>query len=159
MKAAETGEQPQPRPNAERQTGRGRLIADRIRLMAEAPAIQGLDHLQLAMPAGMEAEARAFYGDLLGLCEVAKPATLAHKGGVWFEGPDLKLHLGVDPAFRPATKAHPAFVVDDLSAFRHRLEAGGHSTVDGQALQGYHRLHTHDPFGNRVELMERVEKA
>lgn len=117
----------------------------------------GLDHLQLAMPAGEEDQARAFYRDLLGLLEVPKPAALAGRGGVWFEGSGLKLHLGVDPSFTPAKKAHPAFIVDNLASFRSRLEAAGHSAVDGEALEGYHRFHTQDPFGNRIELIERVD--
>lgn len=127
--------------------------------MKKPAAIKGLDHLQLAMPKGCEDRARAFYSDLLGLREVTKPAVLAGRGGVWFEGPDLQLHLGVDPDFMPAKKAHPAFIVDDLAAFRIRLQAAGHATVDGEALSGYHRCHTHDPFGNRIELMERLEKT
>lgn len=121
-----------------------------------AAAIRGIDHLQLAMPAGGEDDARAFYGQLLGLHEVEKPASLADRGGVWFEGRDVELHLGIDPDFRPARKAHPAFLVDDLATFRIRLEAVGYATVEGQPLEGYDRFHTYDPFGNRIELMEQV---
>lgn len=119
--------------------------------------VLGLDHLQLAMPAGGEGRARAFYGSLLGLLEVPKPVVLVGRGGVWFEGPGLKLHLGVDPNFTPAGKAHPAFLVDNLASLRTSLDAAGYPTIEDQALEGYHRLHTHDPFGNRIELMERVE--
>lgn len=124
--------------------------------MVPASLIKGLDHLQLAMPAGGEGRARVFYGILLGLSEVPKPTLLARRGGVWFEGPDLKLHLGVDPDFTPAEKAHPAFLVGNLASVRTFLEAAGYSTIDDQALEGYHRCYTHDPFGNRIELMERV---
>lgn len=127
--------------------------------MASPPSIRGLDHIQLAMPAGEEETARQFYRDLLGLQEVEKPAALAANGGAWFEGPNLQLHLGVDPDFMPAKKAHPAFIVANLASFRIRLEAAGHSTVEGRALEGYHRFHIHDPFGNRIELMERVDQA
>ena len=112
--------------------------------------VVALDHIQLAMPAGREAEARAFYGRLLGIAEVPKPAELAKRGGVWFEQGALKIHLGVDPEFRPARKAHPALVVDDLPAVRAELKAAGHPTVDGeQAGQAY----VDDPFGNRIELL------
>jgi catechol 2,3-dioxygenase-like lactoylglutathione lyase family enzyme len=124
-----------------------------------APAILGIDHLQLAMPSGGEGEARAFYGRVLGLREVPKPASLAKRGGVWFEAPGIKLHLGVDPNFVPAKKAHPAFIVDNLAAFRIRLEAAGCSMIDAPPLEGYHRFHMHDPFGNRIELMERADEA
>jgi catechol 2,3-dioxygenase-like lactoylglutathione lyase family enzyme len=94
---------------------------------------------------------------MLRLREVQKPASLAKRGGAWFEGPGIKLHLGVDPNFVPAKKAHPAFIVDDLAAFRSRLEAAGFSITDAPPLEGYHRFHTHDPFGNRIELMERTD--
>ena len=106
------------------------------------PAIQGIDHLQIAMPVGEERKARSFYGDLLGLREVEKPSLLAKRGGVWFEGHGIKLHLGVDQNFLPAKKAHPAFIVDNLAAFRIRLEAAGCSTIDGVPLEGFHRFHT-----------------
>ena len=85
--------------------------------------ITGLDHLQLAMPAGKEAEARAFYGGLLGLVELEKPSQLAGRGGCWFALGTQALHLGVDTPFTPARKAHPAFTVSDLEALRERLEA------------------------------------
>ena len=81
-------------------------------------AVVGIDHVQLAMPAGREDEARAFYGQLLGISERAKPADLARRGGVWFERGDFKLHLGVEAEFRPAKKAHPALRVEGLSALK-----------------------------------------
>ena len=83
--------------------------------------LTGLDHIQLALPAEGEAAARAFYGDLLGLTEVARPAPLAARGGCWFVGPGLQLHLGVETPFAPARKAHPAFLVTDLAALKARL--------------------------------------
>ncbi len=78
-------------------------------------SIIGIDHIQLAMPAGAEADARRFYGDLLGLTEIAKPAELAARGGCWFSGPSIQVHLGVEQEFAPARKAHPAFLVADLA--------------------------------------------
>ena len=113
-----------------------------------------LDHVQLAMPAGREAEAIAFYHDLLGIPVVPKPAHLAARGGCWFERGDLKVHLGVDEDFRPATKAHAAFMVDDLRAFATAIAAAGHAVVDDEPLDGYDRVYVNDPFGNRIELME-----
>lgn len=118
-------------------------------------AIIGLDHLQLAIPQGGEDQARGFYAGLLGMTEVPKPATLS-ASGCWFVGGAVNLHLGVDPAFRPATKAHPALLVDDLSALRSRLEAAGYETSDDKPIADYRRFFTADPFGNRIELMERV---
>ena len=119
--------------------------------------IYGLDHVQLAMPAGEEATARAFYGDVLGLTEVPKPANLAKRGGVWFEGGSLKLHLGVEPDFRPARKAHPALLVRGLAALMERCQAAGVEPATDEPLEGYQRCYVIDPFGNRIELLEPVE--
>ena len=113
-----------------------------------------IEHVQLAMPPGEEAKARAFYGELLGLPEVAKPAHLAARGGVWFEAGPVKVHLGVEDGFRPARKAHPAFVVDDLDRLVARLRAAGCRVADDTPLAGWRRTYTWDLFGNRIELME-----
>ena len=116
--------------------------------------VVGIDHVQLAMPAGREDEARAFYSVLLGLPEVPKPADLAKRGGVWFESSEAKIHLGVDREFRPAKKAHPALLVKDLGLLVERLRAAGVAVADDEALAGYDRVYVTDPFGNRLELME-----
>jgi len=119
--------------------------------------VKGFDHVQLAMPAGGEAAARAFYAGLLGIPEVKKPANLAKRGGCWFESGALKLHLGVEQDFRPARKAHPALIVSDLPALIKRLTEGGYHVVEDEPLSGYERRFVNDPFGNRIELMEPVE--
>jgi catechol 2,3-dioxygenase-like lactoylglutathione lyase family enzyme len=106
------------------------------------------------MPAGQEDAARAFYAGLLGLTEVPKPPHLAARGGVWFCGGSLQLHLGVEADFRPARKAHPAFRVRNLGALREHLERAGVATVSDEPLEGYERFYTADPFGNRLELLE-----
>ena len=116
--------------------------------------ILAIDHVQLAMPAGREDDARAFYQDMLGIREVAKPSHLAARGGCWFERGSLKVHLGVEQDFTPARKAHPAFIVDDLRTLSAKLEHGGYRVVADQPLEGYDRLYVDDPFGNRIELME-----
>ena len=118
-------------------------------------AIVGIDHVQLAMPAGREEDARAFYSSLLGLPEVPKPDDLAKRGGVWFESSEVRVHLGVDGEFRPAKKAHPAFLVKDLRPLVERLRAAGVVVTDDEPLAGYARVYVSDPFGNRLELMER----
>ena len=117
-------------------------------------AIKSLDHVQLAMPPEREAEARAFYDGLLGIPEVPKPDNLVRRGGCWFERGTLKVHLGVEQDFRPARKAHPAFIVDDLAGLAERLTTAGHVTRFDEPLEGYTRLYVDDPFGNRIELME-----
>jgi catechol 2,3-dioxygenase-like lactoylglutathione lyase family enzyme len=115
--------------------------------------IRRLDHVQLAMPACREDDARAFYQGMLGIPEVAKPAHLAARGGCWFEHGDLKVHLGVDKEFVPARKAHPAFIVADLLSLVQSLRDAGYSVVADQPLEGYERMYVDDPFGNRIELM------
>lgn len=116
--------------------------------------VYGLDHVQLAMPAGQEDVARAFYAGVLGLTEVPKPPHLARRGGVWFTGGSLHLHLGVDAEFRPARKAHPAFLVERLDGLVERCRQAGIEAVTDEPLPGYDRIYVQDPFGNRIELME-----
>ena len=116
--------------------------------------VVGFDHVQLAMPAGREAEARAFYEGLLGIPERVKPPELAKRGGCWFERGTFRLHLGVEAEFRPARKAHPALLVEDLGALRAALERAGCCIATDAPLEGYDRVFVHDPFGNRLELME-----
>lgn len=116
--------------------------------------LTGLDHIQLAMPAGGEAEARRFYGEVLGLRELAKPAPLAARGGCWFEGPTLQLHLGVEQPFAPARKAHPAFLVADLAAWQAHLEQAGIATTPDETVPGVRRCYAADPFGNRLEFVQ-----
>jgi catechol 2,3-dioxygenase-like lactoylglutathione lyase family enzyme len=114
--------------------------------------IVGLDHVQVAIPAGAEESARAFYGELLGMTEVPKPTVLARRGGCWFTSGTAVLHLGVAEPFVPATKAHPGFVVDDLEALVSALEGAGHPCVFAEELDGAPRFHVRDPFGNRLEF-------
>lgn len=113
-----------------------------------------LDHVQLAMPAGREAAAVAFYEGILGIAQVPKPDHLAARGGCWFEDGNLKVHLGVDPEFRPATKAHPALIVDDVRSIASAVAAAGFAVTDDEPLDGYDRVYVTDPFGNRIELMQ-----
>jgi len=115
--------------------------------------ILAIEHVQLAMPAGGEDVARAFYRDLLGVAEKEKPAHLAQRGGCWFEDGAVKIHLGVEADFRPARKAHPALVVDDVLALAARLKAAGVRVVEDEPLEGWDRVYADDPFGNRIELM------
>jgi catechol 2,3-dioxygenase-like lactoylglutathione lyase family enzyme len=117
-------------------------------------AIIGIDHVQVAAPPGCEGAARAFYGGLLGLQEVDKPAELAGRGGCWFLAGGQALHVGVEESFAPARKAHPGFVVDDLDALEARLAAAGIETRDDTALAGAPRFHAEDPFGNRLEFRQ-----
>src|SRR3990170_5026616 len=116
-------------------------------------SILGIDHVQIAMPAGGEEKASAFFINLLGFREIPKPSELAKRGGAWFEAGTVELHLGVEADFRPARKAHPAFVVDDLDGLIAKVQSAGFETDTTQPpLDGYKRAHVFDPFGNRIEL-------
>ena len=115
-----------------------------------------IDHVQLAMPAGGEGRARSFFESALGMREVDKPDHLKPRGGCWFESGAVRLHLGVDNDFRPARKAHPAFLVPDLASLRARLAEHGIACVEDEPLPGFARVYVADPFGNRIELMERL---
>jgi catechol 2,3-dioxygenase-like lactoylglutathione lyase family enzyme len=112
------------------------------------PRVAGIDHVQVAAPPGCEADARRFYGELLGLEEIDKPERLRPRGGVWFRCGDQQLHVGVEEDFRPSLKAHPALAVDGLRELADAVaRAGAPVTWDA------HRLFTADPWGNRLELV------
>jgi catechol 2,3-dioxygenase-like lactoylglutathione lyase family enzyme len=116
--------------------------------------IVGIDHVQLAMPAGQEDAAREFYGRILGIPEVPKPPALAKRGGAWFENGAVKIHVGVESDFRAARKAHPGLLVRDLRGLVRRFRAEGIKVIEDEPLAGYDRVYVDDPFGNRLELME-----
>ncbi|MBL8265649.1 VOC family protein [Steroidobacter sp.] len=118
-----------------------------------------IDHVQVAIPKGGEAAAREFYAQLLGLTEIPKPSSLAGRGGLWLQAANIQFHLGVDPDFRPATKAHVGFAVENLSAVLGRLEAAGYDIQPDDSVAGLNRAFTSDPFGNRVELLESAHPA
>lgn len=112
-----------------------------------------LHHVQLAMPAGGEGAARAFYRDVLGMLEVTKPPELAARGGAWFRAGDLEIHLGVEEPFAPAKKAHPGILVDDLDALQRRLADAGVEVRPDALFPGFRRFYTDDCFGNRLEFL------
>jgi catechol 2,3-dioxygenase-like lactoylglutathione lyase family enzyme len=116
--------------------------------------VRRIDHVLLAMPAGRENDARAFYQEILGIPEIVKPPQLTARGGCWFEAGELKIHLGVEKDFMPARKAHPAFIVDDLRGLISHLKQAGYRLAEDAALEGYDRIFVDDPFGNRIELMQ-----
>ena len=105
------------------------------------------------MPHGAEDTARAFYRDLLGMIEVAKPPELAKRGGCWFESGSVQIHLGIEPDFRPARKAHPALRCRDYDGLTAHLRTRGVETKDDDTIPGVRRCHISDPFGNRIELV------
>jgi catechol 2,3-dioxygenase-like lactoylglutathione lyase family enzyme len=107
------------------------------------------------IPAGAEAEARAFYCGLLGLREIEKPEILRKRGGFWLEHGDFQIHVGVEASFDRSKlrREHVAFHVDDLEAARAELTAAGVAITEGDQLQNVRRFEFRDPFGNRIELL------
>lgn len=127
--------------------------------MSAAPfTVEGLHHVQLAMPPGGEPEAQRFYGEVLMFDRVAKPDHLAARGGCWFRSGPLELHLGVEEGFRASAKAHPAVRVLGLAALRARLQAAGVAVETDTDLEGHERWYVRDPFGNRLEFIEQMAR-
>lgn len=113
-----------------------------------------IHHVQLACPAGSEDASRAFYCGVLGLAEIAKPPALAARGGCWFAGQGIELHLGVEEDFRPARKAHPGLLVTGIGGYADRLAAAGYPVRFDGGFPGMRRFYSQDPHGNRLEFLE-----
>lgn len=115
----------------------------------------GIDHVQLAAPAGTEDIARKFFHDVLGMKEIDKPESLKKRGGVWFQCGKNQIHIGIDNDFKPARKAHPAINVKNLDALKDKLVSCGIKVKYDEQLPGSKRFYVDDPFGNRLEFIER----
>ncbi|MEU9745649.1 VOC family protein [Streptomyces niveus] len=118
--------------------------------------LAAVDHVQLAAPAGSEDALRAYYVDVLGMTEIPKPPALAARGGCWFRSGPVQLHLGIEPDFRPARKAHPGLRVTGITAYATRLSSLGASVTWDDNLPGHRRFYSDDPVGNRLEFLEPV---
>jgi catechol 2,3-dioxygenase-like lactoylglutathione lyase family enzyme len=119
--------------------------------------IVALHHVQITIPKGCEVEARAFYCTELGLREIPKPTALLARGGFWLELGAIQIHVGTeDGVERRSTKAHLGFEVDDLARARRLIEGLHLEVVDGESIPGLSRFEFRDPFGNRVEFVQRT---
>jgi catechol 2,3-dioxygenase-like lactoylglutathione lyase family enzyme len=116
--------------------------------------LRPLHHVQLAIPPGGEEECRSFWGGVLGMGELEKPPVLAARGGCWFRGGGLEVHLGVEDPFSPARKAHPGLLVEGLPALARRLEVAGYPVTWDGDFPGHDRFYSADPFGNRLEFLQ-----
>ncbi|WP_214890896.1 VOC family protein [Exiguobacterium sp. s142] len=119
--------------------------------------IRGIHHVQVTIPKGEEATARAFYCDVLGLNEIDKPESLQDRGGFWLQVGDQSVHVGTeDGVDRLKTKAHVAYTVTDLAEWGRKLEAEGIERIEGIPIPGFDRFEFRDPFGNRVEMIQAI---
>jgi catechol 2,3-dioxygenase-like lactoylglutathione lyase family enzyme len=122
--------------------------------------IVGIDHVQITVPAAAVADARAFYCGLLGLREIQKPEALRGRGGFWLQVGDSQVHVGTEEGVeRRSTKAHVAYAVTDVAVWRSRLAAAGIKTMDTVPIPGCERFEFRDPFGNRAEMIQAVDRA
>jgi predicted enzyme related to lactoylglutathione lyase len=114
-----------------------------------------IEHVQVAIPLGSQDRARAFYCGVLGFSEVQKPASMAERKSIWFAAGSVNLHLGIEADFHPAKRAHPAFVVEGLDDILASCERAGVTVKPDVSFDGFRRVHVIDPFGNRLELMQK----
>jgi catechol 2,3-dioxygenase-like lactoylglutathione lyase family enzyme len=135
-----------------RGTGRWSIFPRDI-LGSMGPRVERIDHIQIGAPEGCEAAAREFYGGILGMAEIEKPPALRARGGCWFQCGGQQVHIGVERDFRPAKKAHPAFVVADLDELRQALRARQIAVVDDSEMAPARRFYAEDPWGNRLEFV------
>jgi catechol 2,3-dioxygenase-like lactoylglutathione lyase family enzyme len=116
-------------------------------------SVIGIDHVQIAVPPGSEAECRRFYLDVLGFAEIARPAATAGRSFLWVKAGDQQVHFRADPDHRAAKLAHPGFLVADAEAYARRLADAGCEVVRADAINE-NRFHIRDPFGNRLEFID-----
>ena len=123
------------------------------------PRVSRVHHVQITVPTGREADARAFYAGVLGLLEIDKPASLQGRGGLWLDGGDVQLHIGTEDGFdRSTTKGHVAYEVSDIAPWRVKLASLGLPILESVPIPGYDRFEFRDPFGNRVELIQPLRR-
>lgn len=126
-------------------------------MLTPPPAILGLHHVQISVPAAMVAAAIIFYRDVMGLVEIAKPDDLADRAAIWFQLGDQQLHLAIEDGInRRGTKVHLAYLVSDLQAWRDHMIANDVTPVASITIPGYDRFEARDPFGNRIEFIQRL---
>jgi catechol 2,3-dioxygenase-like lactoylglutathione lyase family enzyme len=117
-----------------------------------------LDHIQICIPKGKENDARKFYSDIIGLAEIPKPQALVANGGLWYQIADIQLHIGVENEINKS-KRHPAFEITNLDEARQYLEKNGVPVKEETRIPGQSRFSFIDPFGNRIELLQKSDRS
>lgn len=117
--------------------------------------IKRLDHIQICIPKGKETEARQFYTGIIGLTEIPKPKELIPNGGLWYQIADTQFHIGTENE-NNKSKQHPAFEITDIQKARTYLENHGIEIREEIQISGQIRFSFRDPFGNRIELLQKV---
>ena len=115
-----------------------------------------LNHITVAVPAGEHDKVREFYGEVLGLEEIPRPAALNKVYDLmWFKFLDIFLHLDFTPPWvKPAENRHIALEVVDLPAVRRYLEGKRVAIREAVPMPDRDRFYLLDPFGNYFELLE-----
>ena len=116
---------------------------------------QRINHVQICIPSGKEEEARKFYGEILGLEEIEKPEPIKSNGGFWYKIADIQLHIGIEE-IKDKSKRHPAFEVENLIKIKEYLKKNGIQVREDIPVLGFNRFSFFDPFGNRIELLEKI---
>jgi catechol 2,3-dioxygenase-like lactoylglutathione lyase family enzyme len=114
-----------------------------------------IDHVQIAVPKALEAQALTFYREILGLSEIPKPEELRARGGAWFQTGNLQMHVGLDPEASPRSKRHVCFLVRDLATARAEIVSKGVAIEEESVAEGLARFFIRDPAGNRIEIGQR----
>jgi catechol 2,3-dioxygenase-like lactoylglutathione lyase family enzyme len=113
-----------------------------------------VDHIHICVAEHRLEEAKLFYAETIGLKLIERPDHLFSSAGYWFNIADIQLHIGVEPFFGPSIR-HTAFEVEHLEAARKQLENQGLQILEEPVIPGRKRFAFMDPFGNRMELLEK----
>jgi len=120
-------------------------------------SIVGVNHVQVNVPTAELERARAFYIGFLGMREIARPSVFSSPG-IWMHAGRFEMHIGVEDNVQRTTRAHVAYEVDDIAAWRKKVAAAGHAMKEQPKIPGYDRFQFRDPFGNNIELIGKTEK-
>jgi catechol 2,3-dioxygenase-like lactoylglutathione lyase family enzyme len=118
--------------------------------------VVGVNHAQVNVSSADHERAREFYLGFLGFTEVQRPAVFK-SGGTWMNAGSFEVHIGLEDGIERKTRAHIAYEVDDIVAWRRKVADAGYKIVEQPKIPQYERFHFRDPFGNNIELIAREE--